>query len=283
VWHCGDDQCEWSKEPSLNTSQWIVNRGDGKPTANLVILSFVDPVALLNKATNTKTLNGVPRGFTQNVINFFKSKGISVMFSIGGAAYISLWDQALRDPTTLAKNAAEVAKQFGVGIEIDYENENAASLNALDSFVKTYRTIIPYNSGMLTVDLGAGTGYLTSVSMHAAGWLNSSGCNWANAMVGAAPYSTISEGTMYWQQHLDGTKWNNLAPIPPNQLVVSLYASHGARDCASYPGSVDEGAVNWAKQKGVRGISFWSAGCPAPNDCVNTCPGLQQGSRAFLG
>jgi len=289
VWHCGDDGCLWAVPTTLSNSEWILNRGDGKPTANLVILSFINPVALLEKTTNQETINGVPRGFTNEVVSFFQNASITVQFSIGGASYAGLWDQALsKDPTTLAQNAAAVAKQFNVGMEIDYENENANSLNALDTFVNVYRSIIPYDgtttptpSSILTVDLGAGTGYLTGISQHASGWLNSSICNWANAMVSSGPWQNVQAASPYWLEHLDGTGWAHIPPMDPAQLLVSNYLTDGSPICNSYSGTVLQGTITWVNNYTTRGLMFWAAGCCSNNDCGINCSGLQQGSEAF--
>jgi len=234
--------------------------------------------------------NGIPKGFTQNAVNFFKNMGIYVIFSIGGASYSGDWDRALSsNPAQLARNAAAVANKFGVGIEIDYETDNGASLNQLDTFVKTYRQQIAYQAGdtpsppsILTIDLGAGTGYLSALSAKAATWLNEPNpiLNWANAMVSGDPNG---DNTIYWQQHLDGANWANIPPLNPKLMVGCLYASSGATDCKQYSGTVLEKAVTWSKSHGTRGISFWSAGCPAPNNCASNCTGIQQGSKAWLG
>ena len=59
------------------------------------------------------------------------------MFSIGGASYSSNWDSALAsNAVQLATNAANIAKQYGVGIEIDYEQDSSGSMNSLTTFVK---------------------------------------------------------------------------------------------------------------------------------------------------
>jgi hypothetical protein len=271
----------------LSTSQWILDRGDGNPTANVVIISFLDPVALLHQQSDSNFNKGVPRGITQNVVSFFSSSSINVLLSIGGAAYTPNWDQALSDPTTLAKNAAVVAKEFGVGIEIDYENENQQSLSALDTFVKTYRSLIPYQhdgpaESLLTVDMGAGTGYLTSVSKMAVQWINESLINWGNAMVGASPYDDPSEPEMYWQQHLQGANWDNLPGMKPDTLVGSLYASSQSKNCKNWDGTVLQGVIPWVEQQLMRGIFFWAAGCPS-SECVSNCTGIETGSKTFLG
>jgi len=89
IWYCGDDGCGFGKEPTLENAQWIINRGDGRPTANVVVLSFVDPLALAKGTTDGNNINGIPRGMTKKVVNFFSSRNITVMLSIGGEVYSS--------------------------------------------------------------------------------------------------------------------------------------------------------------------------------------------------
>lgn len=48
-WHCGDDSCLWGVAPDLSTSGWMFDRGDGVPTFNVVILSFVNPLKVRRK------------------------------------------------------------------------------------------------------------------------------------------------------------------------------------------------------------------------------------------
>ena len=43
------------------------------------------------------------------------------------------------DPVQLAKNAALLANELNVGIEIDYEQDDGSRITALDTFIKTYR------------------------------------------------------------------------------------------------------------------------------------------------
>src|SRR5919206_3077581 len=122
AWHCGNDACTWASVRDMTDfdqkNRWLVDRGDGsgQPSVNLVVLSFVQPLKLLNKTTDAQTLNGVPRGMTADVVNYFKSRGIRVMLSIGGITYTDAWNQALdANPVQLALNAANVARTLGVG------------------------------------------------------------------------------------------------------------------------------------------------------------------------
>src|SRR5258708_30245475 len=127
AWHCGNDACTWASVRDMidfdTKNHWLIDRGNGSPSVNLVILSFVQPMKLLNQTTDSQTLNGVPVAMNQAVVSYFTSHNVRVMLSIGGITYTTFWDQALTtNPTQLGLNAAAVAKSLGVGIEIDYEN-----------------------------------------------------------------------------------------------------------------------------------------------------------------
>ena len=99
AWHCGNDACTWASVRDVaefdSKNHWLIDRGNGIPSVNLVILSFVQPLKLLNQTTDAGTLNGVPRGMTQPVVDYFKGRGIRVMLSIGGITYTTAWNQAL--------------------------------------------------------------------------------------------------------------------------------------------------------------------------------------------
>src|SRR5205823_7381849 len=125
-WHCGNDYCTWASVRNMTDfdtkNHWLVDRGDGSGLAsvNLVILSFVQPLKLLNKTNDSGDVNGVPVAMNSSVVSYFTSHNVRVMLSIGGITYTSFWDQALSsNPTQLGLNAASVAKSLGVGIEID--------------------------------------------------------------------------------------------------------------------------------------------------------------------
>jgi len=100
-------------------NHWLIDRGNGQPSVNLVVLAFVNPLKLLNQTTDAGDVNGVPAGMTPAVVSYFTSHGVRVMLSIGGVTYTSDWDSALaQNPAQLGLNAAAVARQLGVGIEI---------------------------------------------------------------------------------------------------------------------------------------------------------------------
>lgn len=136
AWHCYTDGCSWASVPNMPTfdtdNRWLIDRdmnGTYMPSVNLVILSFVHPVKLMNLTNDSGDVNGIPIGMNTAVINYFQSRGVRVMLSIGGASYRKDWDKALSsNPTKLGINAANAAKQFNVGMEIDYENSSGPNL-----------------------------------------------------------------------------------------------------------------------------------------------------------
>src|SRR3569832_2438440 len=123
AWHCGNDFCTWASVRNMTDfdtrNRWIINRGDGSPSVNLVSLSFVHPLRLLNKTNDAGTSLGIPIGMNQAVVDYFKSRGVRVQLSMGGITYTDAWNQALTtNPVQLGLNAAEAAQRLGVGFEI---------------------------------------------------------------------------------------------------------------------------------------------------------------------
>src|SRR5262249_40882767 len=99
AWHCGSDACTWASVRDMadfdQKNHWIIHRGVGRPSVNLVLLSFVHPLRLLNNTTDATTSQGIPIGMTQAVVDYFKTRNIRVMLSIGGITYVDAWNQAL--------------------------------------------------------------------------------------------------------------------------------------------------------------------------------------------
>ncbi len=146
AWHCGNDFCTWASVRDMTDfdtkNHWIIDRGDGTPSVNLVVLSFVNPLKLLNQTNDSGDVNGAPIGMNSAVVSYFTSHNIRVILSIGGITYTSFWDQALAsNATQLGIYAAQLATRLGVGIEIDYENNTSPNLNGLQAFINDYRSI----------------------------------------------------------------------------------------------------------------------------------------------
>lgn len=312
IWHCYTDACSWAAVPNMTTfdtdNHWIIDRNMNNtylPSVNVVVLSFVDPVKLMNLTNDSSTVNGIPIGMTTAVVNYFQSRGIRVMFSVGGFSYISHWDKALKaNPTQLGINAANAAKQFNVGMEIDYEKSSGPNTAGLQQFVSAYRSVIPYDStganyaARLTIDIGDGDTYLTALEAYAgANWLKTSSpvLDYANAMVGSqnTAVGTLETG---WQQHVQGT--SSVPPLAPAKLTGSLWLvgnSPIANCVGPFSSSDQETAYNFVSTippsgagttSGMLGFMFWGGGCQG-NGTVCTFPpdtcqvGTGGGAAAF--
>jgi hypothetical protein len=203
AWHCGNHYCDWSVVRRMDefdaANHWLIDRGDSRPSVNLVVLSFVNPLKLLNQS-DTGVYNMIPLGMDQNVVNYFKSHDVRVMLAIGGITYTDDWDAALAtNPTQLGLNAAQVALALGVGIEIDYENSSSPNLAGLQAFIAAYRSQLPYDASgsnpaaRLTIDVGAGDRWLIALNRYAtANWLHPDKpvLDYANAMVSGTASGT---------------------------------------------------------------------------------------------
>jgi hypothetical protein len=304
AWHCGNDACTWAAVRDLTEfdqkNRWLIDRGDGRPSVNLVVLSFVHPLRLLNKTTDAQTLNGVPRGMTQEVVNYFKSRGIRVMLSIGGITYTDAWNQALAaNPTQFGLNAAEVAQRLGVGIEIDYEENTSPNLAGLQSFINAYRSVLPYDAtggnhaARLTIDLAAGDRWLIALTRKAtADWLSTTTpvLDYANAMVTSKQFNNAADAQANWQEHIDGKAQYN-PPIPPlaaAKFTGALYIVTGTRaapECTNFASSLQNSTGNYVQNvatkvgttNGMLGYMFWASECPSTRRVCTTPPNTCEG------
>ena len=303
VWHAGNDYCTWADVRSAGefdqTNHWIIDRGDGIPSVNLVVLSFVNPLTLMN-ADPENPLTGIPPAMTQEIVNYFKNAGIRVMLSIGGFTYVDYWDAALAaDPAKLARNAAAVASELGVGIEIDYEKNTDPNLTGLQTFIETYRSIHPYDAtgnnhaARLTIDLAAGDRWLIALCQHAsANWLTVQNpvLDYANAMVPARQPGSAGDAIANWYEHIEG-KPQYAPPIPsiaPRKFTGSLYITNRKQipECVDFYLSLQYAAREFVTRvlpfegsgqgttAGMLGYMFWAAECPSTRAvCATDCTG----------
>jgi len=281
VWHCYTDGCNWFSVPDMTTfdtdNRWLIDRGDGIPAVNVVVLSFVNPVDLMNLANSSNTVNGIPIGMNAAVVNYFESKGVRVMLSIGGIRFVKDWDKALStNPAKLGINAANAAIKFNVGMEIDYEKGSNPNLVGLQAFVTAYRSVLPYDSAgnnqaaRLTIDLGNDDAYLQALSAYAtANWLTPGNpvLDYGNAMV-ASQKTTVATLEKGWTQHVDGV--TGVLPLAPAKLTGSLWLVAGQPNCATFSSSDQNAAANFVEtippkgagtSAGMLGFMFWAAGC----------------------
>jgi hypothetical protein len=312
AWHCGNDACTWATVRDMTNfdqaNHWMIDRGDGSglPSVNLVVLSFVHPLKLLNRTNDAGTVNGVPKGMNAAVVNYFKSRGIRVMLSIGGITYTDAWNTALStNATQLGLNAAAVAQSLGVGIEIDYEENTNPNLAGLQSFINAYRSVLPYDASgtnqaaRLTIDLAAGDRWLIAITRKAtADWLNTTTpvLDYANAMVEARQAST-SGAIANWQEHIDGKAQYSppILPLAPAKFTGGIYIVTGrsvAPECNNFAASLQNATSSYVQSvngrvgtsSGMLGFMFWAAEMPStrrittapPNSCEN---GVGAGAR----
>jgi hypothetical protein len=235
-----------------------------------------------------------------NVVNYFKSRNVRVMISIGGITYTSDWDTALStNPVKLADNAVAIAKSLGVGIEIDYENSSSPNLTGLQSFVSEYRRLLPYDASganpaaRLTIDLAAGDRWLIALTQYAtANWLQTSSpvLDYANAMVPNRQPST-SGAESNWQEHLDGKPQYNppIGPLAPAKFTGSLYITDSTRpiaECKTFSSSLESSTGSWLQNAaphgagttgGLLGYMFWAAEKPSTRNVSTTPPNSCEG------
>lgn len=313
AWHCGSDACVWGSVRDMTDfdakNHWLIDRGDGVPSVNLVILSFVHPLKLLNQTTDATTLNGMPRGMTQAVVDYFKSRNIRVMLSIGGITYVDAWNQALAaNAAQLGLNAAAVARTLGVGMEIDYEENSSPNLTGLQAFITAYRSQLPYDAAganpaaRLTIDVAAGDRWLIDIDRKATtDWLNTANpaLDYANAMVPSRQPNSAATAQANWQEHIDG-KSTYSPPIPPlaaAKFTGSLYIVTGqkpAPECVLFSNSLENSTGSYVQSvatkagttNGMLGYMFWAAECQGtrtlcttpPNDCSG---GVGVGAKTY--
>lgn len=316
AWHCANDMCTWG---SVRTAaqfdamnHWLVDRGDGsgKPSVNLVVLSFVNPLKLLNLTNDATTTAGVPKGMTQEIVDYFKSHGVRVMLSIGGITYVNDWNTALaQNGRQLGLNAAAVAQRLGVGIEIDYEESSSPNLAGLQAFIDGYRSVLPYDAtgsnpaARLTIDLAAGDRWLIGLTRKAtADWLRTDlpVLDYANAMVPARQPSA-TDAIASWQEHVDGKSRYSppILPLAPAKLTGSVYLTGGSKvrpECNNFAASLQSATGSFvttvaskaggSTTAGMLGYMFWAAEKPSSRGVTtqppNTCEkGTGAGAAAY--
>ena len=214
------------------------------------------------------------------------------MMSIGGITYVDFWDEALAtDAWQLGVNAALIAGHFGVGIEIDYEQNSDPDLRGLDLFIQAYRSELygyPYDpsgenhAARLTIDLAAGGRYLQDLNRYATEhWLDIDNpvLDYANAMVHRASGSPSN-----WQEHVDGMPTYNpvIPPKAPQMFTGGLYLKGNLNNCKDFYSSEQWQHADYVQtvtpagagtEAGMLGYMFWAAERPsARKNYVATVP-----------
>ena len=292
VWHAGNHYADWAFPRSYvefhEANRWIIDGANGEPSVNLVVLSFLHPMEILNM-TPLVPESSVPIGMEQWIVDYFKLEGIRVMMSIGGITYTDAWDEALAtNATQFGLNAAAIATHFGVGIEIDYERNTDANLIGLQEFVDAYRSVHKFDptglnhAARFTIDLAAGGRYLQELNRYATvNWLDNDFpvLDYANAMVHRKSGSPEN-----WQEHVDGmpTYAPPILPKAPNRFTGGLYIKGNMANCTDFSSSEQEQHSEYVQAvspngagttNGMLGYMFWAAEYPsARKNYVATIP-----------
>jgi hypothetical protein len=304
AWHCSNDACTWGTVRTVaefdTQNHWLIDRGDGRPSVNLVVLSFVEPLKLLHGTNDATTVNGVPKGMTRDIVQYFTAHGIRVMLSIGGITYTDAWDSALAENATLlGQRAAALASDLGVGIEIDYEQNTNPDLTGLQAFIDAYRATHPYDASgadpaaRLTLDTAAGDRWLIDINRKAtADWLRTDTpvLDYANAMVPARQPST-SSAIANWQEHVDGkpTYSPKVPPLAPAKFTGAVYISDQTKslaECTDFANSLQNSTGSFTQtvapngagtSSGLLGYMFWAAERPSTRGTGTTPPNTCEG------
>jgi hypothetical protein len=305
AWLCSNDECTWGSVRDMTdfdtNNHWLIDRGNGSPSVNLVVLAFVNPLKLLQRTNDQQTANGVPVGMTSAIVGYFTSRGVRVMLAIGGITFVSDWDTALgTNPTQLGLNAAAVATSLGAGMEIDYEQNTSPNLAGLQSFIDAYRSQIPYDAtgvnpaARLTIDLGAGDRFLIDIARKATtDWLTPSlpVLDYANALVPSKQPTSASAAESNWQQHVTGEPQfaPPIPPLAPAKFTGSLFIAGLSKvepECTTFASSLEKSTGSFVQSvapagsgttPGMLGYMFWAAERPSLHGTTTTPPNTCQG------
>lgn len=266
VWHCGNDECAWLSTPPLEDSDWILDRGDGNPTVNLVTLTFVNPQIMQVTVAMSK------------FIRHFQYAGLDVMLSLGGP-WINpgVWEFLLKNPVAFADNVTKIALSFNVGMEIDYRGKN---VHAFAAFVREYRKKIPYNednANRLTMRIGNEALDLANASIS---WANEGLINWVSADAPPHPYPSTDAAKNMWNDLLSGGP--HLPSISPNKLICAMWLQN-SNNCENRDETFFGQVMGWLQDRHVRGSFFWASGKEAiSSSYIDQCDGLKLASKHYI-
>jgi hypothetical protein len=139
----------------------------------------------------------------------------------------------------------------------------------------------------LTIDLGVGNRWLTTLSRHATiNWLKPSTpvLDYFNAMVPGTGQPTTDQ----WQEHITGMPQYN-PPVPPKapaKMAGSLWLKGNNVECTTYSSSHQASYANYVQTvqpagegttAGMLGYMFWAAECPSTHNTCTTPPNTCEG------
>lgn len=266
--------------------------------ANTVSIAFIDPGEL-----DERGAEGLPLAYEQHV-KALTSKGLKVLFSIGGASFADRW--SFLATASKARAAAAVcagwAKKYGVGIEIDYEgpdgesagwsvNQGVSKISTsfanLGVFIEEFRKHVPFGSGTLTMDMYASQGGAPCLSYFANRYLpgmpeqnpsyikggdpvglKMKGLDWINIMVAGSDSFSTSKAFLDGYVGADAHVANQYNPVGISKALDASRATISliaSNHCHQYDSDLSQ-MVDYVRSQGVKGIMFWAV---APFGCVS--------------
>jgi hypothetical protein len=245
---------------------WLDNGG------NTISLAFMNPADL------TGSGDPVPAVF-KTATTHFKDLGKQVYYNIGGWGYQSNWGWLSDAAQSRAAGVkcGNIANQYGVGIEIDYEGGDNPHTGVV-AFIQGFRSVCGMGKCLLTMDLYGSPGGADWQKDVVPAVLPSSGVpgqtfgdgNWldfVNVMV--IDGQTVSTDKQFWQQWLDSGVLNAA------RSTFGLIAGWpGLGFCSGDTASkqmIDD-ALSFLSPKGIFGILAWAV-CPNSScgDWTSSC------------
>jgi hypothetical protein len=244
---------------------------------NAISLAFLDPADLPRSRT-------VPPVFA-TVASYWKSHGKTVFFSIGGMAYAERWTwlSDMNATASIGKLLATVARDYSVGIEIDYEGGRDPT-SGLVSLVTAFRQNgCPIGTCVITMDLYGSPGGQPWQTNTVKALLPSTGkpgqgsgnyLDFVNVMV--IDGQPIPTSITFWNQ------WIASGVLNPLRATFGLNAGWPGLGICQGDSTAHQGmdvAVAWIKQHQAYGSLAWAVCPPAPGQ-PTTCGDWQPSCNA---
>jgi hypothetical protein len=254
---------------------------------NVLSLGFVDPSLLTaggGAATNVTDL--------LRVTTWAQSKGMSVVWSIGGIAMKTKWAAALANggAKKMAAEMGALANKYNIGWELDCEDDASREVD-FNTIISSYRSVVPAGDAVKTLTLNvAGSSYRPDPTSGYLCWIGNVAKNPAN--LHALDRIVIMVGNNVTSDSAWHAFWN-----------PSIVAYGAARTVLSRKldtprcGVADVGTTaQYIKGQGLAGMFTWglSACNVSCTDCLGQeawtnaqaagqCAGLEAASKLVMG
>jgi len=215
-------------------------------------------------------------GRFKELIQDAHDRSLFPILSVGGVTWGEEWKEALdAGAANLGRKLADLALNYNVGIEIDYEENWALNDPVVQQQVLDMAAAFRARAGnetILTADIGAASGesgrYLNNLFEFGR---NSGHFSWFNAMV------DFDGGSFSFDRY--ETYWRTFLGKDQQVVVPSLYARSGSnRACQENTANVER-AAQFILDNDFKGMYFWEVGLASPTNC----PGVASIKPLFDG